>query len=57
MDTAFVTETIDSDLIISTVFSRFVAWAFNFFNHTYYRALIQARALVIFKVKLSQKLS
>ena len=35
-----------------TVFARFVARALIFFNQTYYRVLIQAQALVIFKVKL-----
>ena len=39
----------------NTVFTRFVARAFIFFNQMYYRALIQARALVIFKVKLYTK--
>ena len=39
-----------------TVFTRFVARALIFFNQTHYRALIQARALVIFKVKLCTKI-
>ena len=39
-----------------TVFARFVARALIFFNQTHYRALIQARALVIFKVKLCTKI-
>ena len=40
----------------TTVFARFVARALIFFDQTHYRALIQARALVIFKVKLCTKI-
>ena len=40
----------------TTVFARFVARALIIFNQTHYRALIQARALVIFKVKLCTKI-
>ena len=39
-------------IFLPTVFTRFIVWAFDFFNQTQYRALIQARALVIFKVTL-----
>ena len=42
--------------MLHTVFARFVARALIFFNQTHYRALIQARALVIFKVKLCTKI-
>ena len=42
--------------LMYTVFSRFVARALIFFNQTHYRALIQAWALVIFKVKLCTKI-
>ena len=43
---------------LNTVFTRFIARALIFFNQTHYgplfkRALIQARALVVFKVKLA----
>ena len=39
-----------------TVFTRFVARALIFFNQTHCWALVQARALVIFKVKLCTKI-
>jgi len=45
-----------SSILKLNIFTRFVARALIFFNQTHYRALIQARALVIFQVKLCTKI-